>query len=63
MNRDRERAKMVLDQHVEHGDPEAALYTETHGKCPSCGWEMSEIDAPHFCWNCGQAIKWEEDEE
>lgn len=51
-------AKKVINQRIERGDPEAAMYTENHGNCPECGWEMTECDFPHFCANCGTPIEW-----
>lgn len=29
------------------------------GTCPSCSHEVVGGNSTKFCWNCGQAVKWE----
>ena len=31
-----------------------------YGLCPRCGKQIDTLVNPHYCGNCGQAVKWNE---
>ena len=31
-------------------------------ECPTCGMSTDEFDSKHYCFNCGQALNWGDNE-
>lgn len=45
--------------YCEYIKPYSHEYKYTDYKCPCCGYLCSD-GTPNFCWNCGQALDWSE---
>lgn len=48
--------------YCEYIKPYSHEYKYTDYKCPCCGYLCSD-GTPNFCWNCGQALDWSENDE
>lgn len=53
-----EKQKMKKPKNV---NTEGYRYTDTY-RCPTCGGNFSGTGIADYCYHCGQAIDWSEDE-
>lgn len=50
----------LLKEQEPHMMKKEAFIPDPDGLCPICKWPLYPEDNPHYCGNCGQAVKWDE---
>lgn len=57
-----ETAIATIDELLKEMEPKMVVETTSTIRCPGCGKQITNRGATHreihYCWKCGQAVKW-----